>query len=135
MDLQKVSKIICRALLKQNFIIHKYNAFSTNSIYLKLDYGASNSIRISDHEGYKHLNYKYVVLTNCKKSGWRKSSDGKWQYYCSTTKSDINKLIDIILNDKLYTKTMYNYDKLIEDYKSKINNNISFWKESEEVKI
>lgn len=135
MNLEKVAAIICDKLLQNGFIIHRYYAFSTNSIYLKLDYGASNSIRISDHEGYQHLRYKYVVLTECKESGWGKSRDGDWQYYCSTSKRDVNKLIEIILADKLYKKTMYNYEKLVEDYKSKINYNISFWRECEELKL
>lgn len=36
-------------------VIHRLDAYSTNSIYLKFDYGIVNSLRISDHEGKKHL--------------------------------------------------------------------------------
>ena len=46
-------------------IIHYYHSYTSNSIYLKLDYGAANSIRISDHDksdnGY---NYKYELRTD-----------------------------------------------------------------------
>lgn len=35
-------------------VIHRLDAYSTNSIYLKFDYGIVNSLRISDHEGKKH---------------------------------------------------------------------------------
>ena len=31
-------------------IIHYYHSYTSNSIYLKLDYGAANSVRISDHD-------------------------------------------------------------------------------------
>lgn len=133
MNLDKVCNRLCKHLSEAGFIIHRYKSFSTNSIYLKLDYGACNSIRISDHQGYEHLSYKYYVLDNCEKTGWKKSKEGFWQYYCSTTKSDISKLIDIIISDRIYKKTLYNYDKRIEDYKSKINYNLSFWRECEEV--
>lgn len=30
-------------------VIHRLDAYSTNSIYLKFDYGIVNSLRISDH--------------------------------------------------------------------------------------
>jgi hypothetical protein len=63
MNLQKVANYLIENLTKNGFIIHRYNAFITNSIYLKLDYGACNSIRISDHNGYEHLSYKYNVIS------------------------------------------------------------------------
>lgn len=50
---------MCDLLLKKGFIIQRYDSHGTNSIYLKLDYGMCNSIRISDHEGKAHLKYKY----------------------------------------------------------------------------
>lgn len=43
-------------------IIHRYDAYSTNSIYLKFDYGVANSLRISDHDGKQHLKYRYNIL-------------------------------------------------------------------------
>lgn len=49
-------------LKSQGFIIQRYNAYSTNSVYLKLDFGVSNSIRISDHPGKQHLQYRYNVI-------------------------------------------------------------------------
>ena len=38
-------------------LIHRYDAYSTNSVYLKFDYGVANSLRIADHAGKKHLAY------------------------------------------------------------------------------
>lgn len=68
MKCKEIADYVCRQLSEQGFIIHRYEAFSTCSIYLKLDYGACNSIRISDHRGYAHLSYKYCILQNCYKS-------------------------------------------------------------------
>lgn len=56
-----IADAICDALLDLGFTVHRYDAFSTSSIYLKLDYGAAGSIRISDHEGYKHLSYMWNI--------------------------------------------------------------------------
>ena len=47
---QNIADYIQSKLLEYGFKIQRYNAYSTNSIYLKLDYGVCNSIRISDHK-------------------------------------------------------------------------------------
>ena len=43
-------------------VIHRYDAYSTNSVYLKFDYGVGNSLRISDHKGKKHLAYRFNII-------------------------------------------------------------------------
>ena len=47
--------------LRGKVIIHRYDAYSTNSIYLKFDYGVANSLRISDHNGKRHLAYRFNI--------------------------------------------------------------------------
>lgn len=42
-------------------LIHRYDAYSTNSVYLKFDYGVANSLRIADHAGKKHLAYRFNI--------------------------------------------------------------------------
>ena len=54
---------IAQALVAEGFTVHRYDAMKTDSVYLKLDYGACNSIRISDHPGYPHLKYRYNIGT------------------------------------------------------------------------
>lgn len=63
---------ISRALIERGFTVHRYDAISTSSIYLKVDWGAGLSIRIADHDGYRHLNYRYNVDTS-RKSGVRRA--------------------------------------------------------------
>lgn len=135
MKCKEIADYICKQLLEQGFIIHKYKAFSTCSIYLKLDYGACNSIRISDHTGYEHLSYKYNINQKCGYPGWRKDKKGFWRYNCPANKEEIDKLIQIILSDKLTKKMNYNYDVLMKDFKDHINYDLSFWRECEEVKL
>ena len=48
--------------LRGKVIIHRYDSYSTNSIYLKFDYGVANSLRISDHDGKRHLKYRFNIL-------------------------------------------------------------------------
>lgn len=131
-----IANYISQKLLQQDFIIHKYEAYSTCSIYLKLDYGVLNSIRISDHNGYEHLNYKYVILQNCYKIGWHKTKFGYWQYQCSANIQDIDNLINIIIANRQYKMSYYNYPKLLQQYKNESESSkIGFWKDAKEVKL
>lgn len=45
-------------------LIHRYDAYSTNSVYLKFDYGVANSLRIADHAGKEHLAYRFNIILN-----------------------------------------------------------------------
>lgn len=57
-----IAEFLIKELLNLGFIIHKYNAVSTNSIYLKLDYGVCCGIRIADHAGKKKYHYRFNVV-------------------------------------------------------------------------
>lgn len=50
-----VVNILVPKLLDMGFIVHRYYAYSTSSIYLKLDYGIACGIRIADHLGKKKV--------------------------------------------------------------------------------
>lgn len=70
MDLQimEAAANICYDLKNAGFIIQRVDARTSNSIYLKLDYGVGNSIRISDHKSRKEgLVFKYNVGVHIKK--------------------------------------------------------------------
>ena len=72
--------MVCEELLGQGFILHRYDAHSTNSIYLKLDFGVCNSIRISDHGGKGYLKYRYNIGTDIREE---RTEMDKWprHYY------------------------------------------------------
>ena len=57
-----VASILISKLLENNFIVHRYNSYSTSSIYLKLDYGLSCGIRIADHPGKKKYSYRFNII-------------------------------------------------------------------------
>lgn len=59
--MKKIAKDISNKLKELGFIVHRYDAYSTNSIYLKLDYGLCCGIRISDHNGKKRYHYRFNV--------------------------------------------------------------------------
>lgn len=61
-----VVNILLPKLLDMGFIVHRYNAHSTSSIYLKLDYGVACGIRIADHPGKKKYHYRFNVIKDYK---------------------------------------------------------------------
>ncbi|WP_181879268.1 hypothetical protein [Levilactobacillus brevis] len=46
----------------QGIKVMRYDAYSTNSVYLKLDYGLLYTLRISDHPGKRYLAYRFNVI-------------------------------------------------------------------------
>ena len=60
---KELADTLARRFMAEGFTVHRYDAYSTDSVYLKLDYGLGNSIRISDHRGYKHLKYRFNIGT------------------------------------------------------------------------
>ena len=61
-----VARILIEKLLDIGFIVHRYDSYSTSSIYLKLDYGLSCGIRIADHPGKKKYSYRFNVIKDYK---------------------------------------------------------------------
>lgn len=61
-----VVNILVPKLLDMGFIVHRYNSYTTSSIYLKLDFGVSCGIRIADHPGKQKYRYRFNVLKDYK---------------------------------------------------------------------
>ena len=133
--IDNVAVYIIKELKKHNIIIHRYNSYSTDSVYLKLDYGAGNSIRISDHTGKEHLKYKYNIIPKGK-NGWIKDK-AFWRYYCDISKNEnIDNLIDIIINDIISKKILVGtklYNQKIIELKHTTKNETGFWQKCFEV--
>ena len=55
-----------------------YQAYSTDSCYIKVDFGLCYTIRISDHKGIEKYKYRYNLMTDIKES--YKEEDRN--YYC-----------------------------------------------------
>lgn len=62
MDGKDVTNYLVSQLLDMGFIVHRYDTYSTSSIYLKLDYGVCCGIRIADHPGKKKYCYRFNVI-------------------------------------------------------------------------
>lgn len=122
-----IAEYLVSSLLKNGFVIQRYDSYSTNSIYLKLDYGVCNSIRISDHSGKKHLKYRYNIGPHIKKFSKVKDRYDRYYYRADGYKNLIKK----ILCDRQVKIDRYGKEK----YKSYMrknardrSNNAGFWR-------
>ena len=60
---KRLADDIAGQLVARGITVHRYDAVKTDSVYLKLDYGAINSIRIGGHPGYEHAKHRYNIGT------------------------------------------------------------------------
>ena len=97
MELKEVAEYVIQVLKANGVVVQRYNAYSTQSIYLKLDCGVSKSLRISDHRGKPYLRYRYNLI----KGGRKRKETGKYaRDYATTKKSDVADMIELILYDR-----------------------------------
>ena len=93
----EVANDLTSRLIRNGLIVHQYKAYSTNSIYLKLDYGLACGIRIADHPGRKKYNYRFNVIKDYKGNKVIKK-DGLICYFYSF--DELDGLLDAIQKEK-----------------------------------
>lgn len=93
---KRLANRIKNILNRRGFMVEIQNSRNTKSIYLKLDNGACNGIRISNHVNHK-TNYKFNVIKNYK--GKRSEfTDGKLKVFYNY--NSIGKLITDIETER-----------------------------------
>lgn len=113
-------------------LIHRYDAYSTNSVYLKFDYGVANSLRIADHAGKKHLAYRFNIILNLTEPKNDLSGRFPRNYYPPDM---VDQVIEDILAGVEAKRARYrDYDKTVKDAKAKIVHERGFWQQAHEVK-
>lgn len=118
---------LLKKLSKYNFELHYYKA-TTDSCYIKLDYGTCGSIRISDHKGIEKYKYTFNLMTDIDKSY---EKDNR-KYYCL---NDIDKLVQDILKHKESLEEQFDYDYQKEYWKECCyRKRKGFWKICQEYK-
>ena len=115
MNGKEVASALIPKLIKKDFIVHRYNSYTTSSIYLKLDYGLSCGIRIADHPGKKKYHYRFNVIKDYK--GDKAISNGRlisyfFNYY------ELNKVLEAVQKEKNAKIAKYginNYKKYMKE--------------------
>lgn len=116
---------LLRDLDKEGFILYYYQAYSTNSCYIKLDFGVCNSIRIADHKGKEQYPYTFNLMLDSDRS----YEEGGRHFYCE---NDYDQLIRDILafRERQLDKYGFNYYEYMVNNKNDSKNRKGFWTQS-----
>lgn len=129
MDIRKSVEYVCDRLIAHGCIIYRYNAKSSNSIYLKVDGGLAFSIRFSDHRGYEHLKYRYNFLSEEPGNTVTSILDTTERYYYQA--SALDQLIDDVLNAREERRqSLKDYDALISKKVKESKEIKGFWQKA-----
>lgn len=115
-----------KRLLQAGVTVQRYDAYSTDSIYLKLDYGVCNSIRIGGHPGKGYLKYRYNIGGYIKKF---KEKNNMVFYPSDKSKNLVRRILkDREIKIQRYGKEQYRHymKKNLDENK----NHKGFWKQA-----
>lgn len=128
-EVQNLAEVLQEALLEVGIVVQRYDAYSTDSIYLKLDYGVCNSIRISNHNGKRYLKYRYNIGSHIPK--YRMAHDRYDRYYYPACQ--VAALIRKIEEDRQQKIKRYGpqrYKHMMEENLKEHQNAPGFWKKA-----
>ena len=116
---------LLRDLDKEGFVLYYYQAYSTSSCYIKLDFGVCNSIRIADHKGKEQYPYTFNLMLGSDRSY---EKDGR-HFYCE---DDYDQLIRDILafRERQLDKYGFSYYEYMVNNKNDSKNKKGFWVKS-----
>lgn len=119
-------------LLDKGFVIQRLDAITTQSIYLKLDYGLCNTIRISDHKGKKEYSYRYNLTKNLPEHTFNYFTNGKYPraFYSFDNVKKLLEDIVIAKNKKIFIFGTKKYKELMEKNRTEKENSKGFWLKS-----
>lgn len=133
--IQNIAMSLAYRLLQMGCKIQKYDSYSTNSVYLKIDYGLANSIRISDHTGKKKLNYRFNLMIL--EDGYKEESGKYVRYYYGM--DYIEKLLIDLEQHRNYRIARYGgyerYQNLMLRVKKEHKEEKGFWKQAYEITL
>lgn len=114
MNEKQMAKILIKELSELGFTIHKYNAVTTSSIYLKLDYGICCGIRISNHSGKKKYHYRFNIVKGYNGDKVTYSKNLISYFYTFEQISQLIRDVQHERNKKIQRYGLNNYKKYME---------------------
>ena len=114
MNEKQMAKILIKELSELGFTVHRYNAVTTSSIYLKLDYGICCGIRISNHSGKKKYHYRFNIVKGYNGDKVTYSKNLISFFYTFEQISQLIKDVQHERNKKIQRYGLNNYKKYME---------------------
>lgn len=131
--IRSVASYVGLKLKAKGFVVFRYNAYSTNSVYLKLDHGMGKSIRISDHKGMDRLNYRYNVLSTVTEPVTEITQKEYARHYYGFDQEQIDLMIETALKskmDQIDTYSKDSYERLMAKNYQENSMKPGFWLQS-----
>jgi len=128
--IKTIADNLVKRLKADGFIVLRYDAYSTESVYLKLDYGIAYTVRISGHMGKKHLKYTYNLIDGYVGKRLIKQ-DGTWRQFFNF--DQFENLVSAIIDGRKWVKEKYHQDYAAAMEANRIKNQGSpgFWSQAE----
>lgn len=133
--IETLTDAVIKVLAREGVTIQRYDSYSTNSVYLKFDFGMSNSLRISDHKGKNNLKYMFNLDSKHKAKKRRvEKEERSTRYYYGFNNEHFVQVIEHILehrNKKIQNAGgLEQYQIQMKKSKEANQNKKGFWKES-----
>lgn len=126
--IEEAAKEVCVALLNKGFILQLYKAYSTSSVYIKLDYGVSNSIRVADHTGNKHLQYRFNLMADVTSHYLDESGKYPREYFPIADIQQLLMAVELHRNAKITQYGLVRYQGYMETERQKhLADKTGFW--------
>ena len=118
-----VGEVLCR----HGCTVHRYDAVSSSSVYLKVDAGVACTIRLSDHEGKSNLSYRFNYMAHVPGTEVEYINDGADRYYYQA--GALDTMVRDILMLRGDRSLMYkSYDNLVQEKLMSAESWSGFWK-------
>lgn len=134
--IRKVVQTLVNFFQSQGIKVMRYDAFSTNSIYLKLDYGVCYSVRISDHPGKRHLAYRFNAIDQYHGRRYLHTAWNWDREFYSLKPDDLNALCLSIIKlraTRIKQLGYYGYQKRMEEYRRDNLHTKGFWESAQDL--
>lgn len=127
MELKTIYETLIDILKEEGFILQGYESVTTNSFYLKLDYGVMKTIRISDHPAKSHLKYRYNIGPHHHKKEYVRQTQRF--FYPEDAINDLVAQIKSDRRDRMDRYGMKYFDYMQKNLNSKQHTQ-GFWKDA-----
>lgn len=130
-EISAIALQVTEAMKKRGVIVHRYDSYTTNSVYLKFDYGAAYSLRISDHKGKKHLKYRFNIEMDLKDLKTERRGKCFMEFFPA---EKVSYCISRILTVRqMRQESVDNYQALMDWYRDKGQRSPGFWEQAKQV--
>ena len=132
-----IEQLMVEKLLQNGFKVMIYYSRTTRSIYIKVDFGILDTIRISDHDVPKHKRAcEYNIVPDIYSYPQVRMQDGKKFVYATDDDIGVTTITTMLLSKRRKIRRMYGKTKYLEhiyDRRQSMQGHDGFWEHAVEI--